>query len=197
MTQPLFTYDEADILLREDGSRGYVGISAVDGLVAAVVAGPARIESDGWLPEIFAGRMPVTAPGTPAHQLVQTILHRHDEVAETLARRPRQYQPIFMHDEGRVITHEWVVGFMAGIGLAADVWTPIMLSSFRAKLAPIFLMHPDGQRIMPAMPQAEADRIKAHNHELIGGAVLVLHKRCANHRYNAPRQNSQRAGWQR
>jgi hypothetical protein len=47
------------------------------------------------------------------------------------------------------------------------------------------------------MPQAEADRIKAHNHELIGGAVLALHKRCANHRYNAPRQNSQQAGWQR
>jgi yecA family protein len=195
MTQPLFTYDEADILLREDGSRGYIGISAIDGLIAAVVAGPARIKTDGWLPEIFAGRVPVTAPGTPAHQLVQTILRRHDDVAETLARRPRQYQPIFMHDEGRMITHEWTVGFMCGIGLAADAWAPIMLSSFRSKLAPIFLMHPDGQRVMPAMPQAEVDRIKAHTHELIGGAVVALHKRCANDRYNAPRQNSQRAAW--
>src|SRR5271156_3981820 len=175
MTQPRFTYDEADILLREDGSRGYVGISAIDGLIAAVVAGPARIETDGWLPEIFAGRMPVTKPGTPAHQLVQTIMRRHDEVAETLARRPGQYQPIFMHDEGRMITHEWTVGFMCGIGLAADAWTPIMLSSFRAKLAPIFLMHPEGQGVMPAMPQAEVDRIKAHTHELIGGAVVALH----------------------
>ena len=63
MTQPRFTYDEADILLREDGSHGYVGISAIDGLIAAVVAGPARVGADCWLPEIFAGRMPVTVPG--------------------------------------------------------------------------------------------------------------------------------------
>jgi hypothetical protein len=101
-----------------------------------------------------------------------------------------------MHDEGRVITHEWTVGFVSGMGLTADAWTPIMLSSFRAKLAPIFLMHPEGQRIMPAMPKAEVDRIKAHSHELIAGAVVALHKRCANDRYSAPRRNSQRAGWQ-
>ena len=39
-------------------------------------------------------------------------MHRHDDVAETLARRPRQYQPIFMHDEGRMIIEEWTLGCM-------------------------------------------------------------------------------------
>ena len=195
MTQPRFTYDEADILLREDGSHGYVGISAIDGMIAAVVAGPARIETNFWLPEIFAGRMPVTAPGTPLHRLVQTILHRHDDVAETLARRPRQYQPIFMHDEGHMIIEEWTLGFIRGLGLAADAWAPIMLSSFRSKLAPIFLIHPDGQRLMPDMSKAELDRIKANAHELIGGAIVALHKHCAKARYGTRRQNSQWAGW--
>ena len=179
MTQPILTYDEADILLREDGSRGYVGISAIDGLIAAVVAGPTRIKSDVWLPEIFAGRTPVTVPDTPEHALVLTILHRHDDVAKTLAQRPRQYQPIFMHDESQTKTDEWALGFMCGISLAADAWAPIMLSSFRVNLAPIFVMQADTQKLMPAMPPAELDRIKANSHELIGGAVVALYKRCA------------------
>lgn len=48
---------------------------------------------------------------------------------------------------------------------------------------------------MPAMPSAEVDRIKAQAHELIGAAVVALHKRCADDRPQAPRQNNRRAGW--
>ena len=41
LTQALFTYDEADIILRADGQSDFVGINAIDGLIAAVAAGPA------------------------------------------------------------------------------------------------------------------------------------------------------------
>jgi yecA family protein len=120
MTSALFTYDEVDEILRGDGVGGYVGINAIDGLVAAVAAGPAYVEPDEWLPEIFNGRVPVTVPGTPNHRLVQTIVHRHDEVADILARRPQTDLPMFMHDQGRVVIEDWTIGFMPGVGNSAS-----------------------------------------------------------------------------
>jgi hypothetical protein len=41
VTQALFTYDEVDEILRLDGHNDYVGLSAIDGLIAVVAAGPA------------------------------------------------------------------------------------------------------------------------------------------------------------
>jgi uncharacterized protein len=128
MTEPLFSYDEVDEILRLDGHNDYVGISAIDGLIAAVVAVPVHIEPAGWLPQIFAGSMPNTVPGTPSHRLVQTILHRHDEVAEILHQRPATNQPMFMNHEGAVITEHWAIGFMLGVGLRPNAWAPIFLS---------------------------------------------------------------------
>ena len=53
MTHELFSYDEADAILRLDGANDYVGISAIDGLIASVVAGPAAMEPSVWLPEVL------------------------------------------------------------------------------------------------------------------------------------------------
>ena len=64
MTHELFSYDEADAILRLDGANDYVGISAIDGLIASVVAGPAAMEPSVWLPEVF-GKTPLQTPGTP------------------------------------------------------------------------------------------------------------------------------------
>ena len=61
------------------------------------------------------------------------ILHRHDEVAETLARRPNAYLPIFMHDDGRVLIEDWTVGFMLGVGKRANAWSK---SYFRTSVRP-------------------------------------------------------------
>lgn len=98
------------LLFREDGSRGYVGISAIDGLIAAVVAGPARIETDGLaarnLRRPHAGR-------SIGLNCVQALPGPRDH--------PRM--------RGRVLNRIWV----GPRRLDAN-----QLSSFRAKLTPIF-----------------------------------------------------------
>ena len=63
MTEWVYDYDELDEILRGDGSAGFVGVSAIDGLIAAAVAGPAALQPTEWLPLIFGGRMPVAPPG--------------------------------------------------------------------------------------------------------------------------------------
>ncbi len=88
MTEWVYGYDELDEILRGDGSAGFVGVSAIDGLIAAVVAGPAALQPMEWLPLIFGGRMPVAPPGTPNQRVVNTIIKRHAEVSEILDIRP-------------------------------------------------------------------------------------------------------------
>ncbi|RRI01752.1 hypothetical protein EH240_13990 [Mesorhizobium tamadayense] len=53
MTSAVYRYDELDQILRGDGHGGYVGVSAIDGLIAALVAGPARLKPGAWLPLIL------------------------------------------------------------------------------------------------------------------------------------------------
>lgn len=58
MIRPALPYDELDEILRGDGRSGYVGLSAIDVLIAAVVAGPRVLPSTTWLPPIFGNEMP-------------------------------------------------------------------------------------------------------------------------------------------
>jgi yecA family protein len=183
LTQALFTYDEADTLLRDVGQTDHVGISAIDGLIAAVAAGPAYIETNEWLSQIFSERTPTQKPGTPAHRLAQTILHRHGEVVKTLAQRPDAYLPLLTNASGRVVMTDWSVGFLHGVGLNVDAWGPLMISGFRrATLAPILSLNPMGRELMLDVPDAELDRIAATAHDAIGGAVIALYRHCANAR---------------
>ncbi|MEW9613406.1 YecA family protein [Shinella sp. S4-D37] len=88
MTRPAVSYDELDEYLRGDGHNDYVGVSAIDGLIAAVVAGPVKIPAHTWLPHVFGGSIPQTRPGSIEERLVNTVLHRHDEVESLLRDAP-------------------------------------------------------------------------------------------------------------
>ena len=100
MTKIAFKYDEFDRILRGKGDTDAVGMSLIDGLIAALVAGPVFVEPQEWLPLIFAGRVPAAAAGTPEHLAVNTIFNRYNEVSTTLADNPTAYSPMFMHDAG-------------------------------------------------------------------------------------------------
>jgi yecA family protein len=178
VTQPLFSYDEADEILRGDGRSGFIGMSAIDGLMASVVAGPAYIPPDDWRPQVL-GETPVNVPGTPQQRLWQTILHHHDEVVEVLAKRPETYIPMFMHDEGRVVIDDWAIGFMLGMGMRGKAWTNIIVSSFRPILAPILSVNDAGRKMMPDISAADLDRTKATAHDHIADAVIALYRHCA------------------
>lgn len=189
MQEPPFSYQELDLILRGAGDEGLVGISAVDGLIAAVVAGPAFVERNEWLRPIIGDRgIAAAVSGSQTQRFVQSIMRRHDDVADALAHRPESYLPIFMHDEGNILAEDWTVGFMMGVGLRAKVWEKIMLSPFRLKLAPIFSVHTVGRRMMPDIPEAELDQIKATAPVAIAAVVAELHQHCADRRSSSRRR---------
>ncbi len=78
-------------------------MSAIDGLLAAVVAGPVAVAPAVWLPNVFGGVVPQSKPGSIEERLVNTVLNRHDEVDHFLSNAPGDYYPIFMHDKRKTI----------------------------------------------------------------------------------------------
>jgi yecA family protein len=172
MSGELYTLDELDEILREDGRSGYVGVSAIDGLIAALVAGPVVVAPETWLPLIFAGKIPDAPEGTSVRRVVDTVLAHQTSVETTLALRPRSYSPIFMHHLGAMIVEDWVIGFMMGFSIAPDAWMPILLSPTRLKLKPIFAAHELGQGFLPDVSKSELSSIQATAHHNIPAATV-------------------------
>ena len=73
-----FTYAELDEILRGTGHSGAIGMSAIDGLIAALVAAPSFVHPEEWIPLVFGGRQPPLHENTPE-------LHALRRVAEILA----------------------------------------------------------------------------------------------------------------
>jgi yecA family protein len=180
-----FTYSELDMLLRGTGRDGFIGISAIDGLIAALVAAPTFVHPDEWLPRIFGGRRRKFQEHSPEHRAVKTIFNRYNEVSSLLADRPADYRPIFMVDEqGKIDAHAWVIGLMLGISLRPDEWGRcILLTKNRALLTPI-LVYADAAAVdlLPDMPVSEKQRHQGSAYQQIAGAVAAVRTICNPYR---------------
>src|SRR3984893_14848830 len=180
-----FTYDELDAILRGAGGHdGAIGMSAIDGLIAALVAAPTFVHPDEWVPLIFGGRRPRMAEGSPEERAVRTVFNRYNEVSTTLAEQPHAYRPIFMIDQdGSVVARDWAVGFMLGIGLRSQEWAGIiLLTEHRSLLTPILVYHDPGKALLPEMPPEETRRRRLTAYHQIPQAVAAIRAICNPHR---------------
>ena len=179
-----FTYAELDEILRGTGRNGALGISAIDGLVAALVAAPSFVHPDKWIPLIFGGRQPPLHENSPELRAVKTIFNRYNEVSETLADRPAAYRPIFMvDDDGSIVARDWAVGFVLGIGLRSEAWGKrILLTKHREVLTPILVYCEGDLDLLPEMTVTEKRRHQATAHQQIPQAVAATRAICNPYR---------------
>lgn len=190
-----FTYDELDELFRgKGGPDGYVGMSSIDGMIAALVAGPSFVPPEEWLPHIFGGKMPKGEPGTVETRAVQTIFNRYNEVSKILSERPADYRPIFMvDDDGGLFVRHWVVGFMLGLGLRGNRWAEIVfMTKHRPLMEPILLCSSDGPDFLFNMPAAERARKRPDAPTKIPAAVAALRNVCNPYRAAEARSNAEK-----
>jgi yecA family protein len=175
-----FTYAELDEILRGTGRTGAIGMSAIDGLIAALVAAPSFVHPDEWIPLIFGGQQPSLHEHSPELRAVKTIFNRYNEVSEILADRPRAYRPIFMvDDEGSIVVRDWAVGFALGIGLRFNEWGKhILLTEHRQVLIPILVYCDGAIDLLPDMPATEKCRRQATGHAEIAPAVAAARTIC-------------------
>jgi len=184
----VFTYAELDEILRGDGRADAIGMSAIDGLIAALVAAPSFVHPDEWIPLIFGGRQPPLHEGSPELGVVKTIFNRYNEVSETLADQPQAYRPIFMiGNDGSIVARDWAVGFMLGIGLRSEEWGKrILLTQHRQVLTPILVYCEGNLDLVPEMPAAEKRQRQATAHQQIAGAVAAARAVCNPYRAAEP-----------
>jgi yecA family protein len=189
-----FTYAELDEILRGTGHTGAIGMSAIDGLIAALVAAPSFVHPDEWIPLIFGGRQPPLDENSPELHAVKTIFNRYNEVSETLADRPQAYRPIFMVDDnGSIVAREWAVGFALGIGWRSKEWGRcILLTEHRHVLAPILVYCEGELDLLPDIPAAEKRRRQTTAHSEIAHAVAAARDICNPHRAAEARQPAKR-----
>jgi yecA family protein len=187
-------FAELDEILRGTGRTGAIGMSAIDGLIAALVAAPSFVHPDEWIPLIFSGRQPPLHENSPELRAVKTIFKRYNEVSEILADRPAAYRPIFMTDgEGSIVVRDWAVGFALGIALRSKEWGRcILLTEHRQVLVPILVYCEGELDLLPDMPAAEKRRRQATAHAEIAQAVADARNICNPYRAAEARQPTKR-----
>jgi yecA family protein len=179
-----FTYAELDEVLRGTGRDGAIGMSAIDGLIAALVAAPSFVHPDEWVKLIFGGRQPAMHENSSEHRVVQTIFNRYNEVSAILADQPDAYRPVFMvDDDGGIVARDWAVGFALGIGLRPEDWGKrILLTKHRQVLTPILVYCDPSIDLLPDMSAAEKRRRQATAHAQIAQAVVAARDICNPYR---------------
>jgi yecA family protein len=179
-----FTYAELDEILRGTGHSGAIGMSAIDGLIAALIAAPSFVHPEEWMPLIFGGRQPPLNEDSPELRAVKTIFNRYNEVSDILADRPQVYRPIFMiEDDGSIVARDWAIGFALGIALRPKEWgESILLTKHRQVLIPILVYCEGELDLLPDMTVAEKHRHRATAHEQISQAVASARDICNPYR---------------
>ena len=182
--------EELELWLASDRApaKGGWNVSAVDGLIAGIVAGPEPVEPAEWTRLIFGAR-PLGEDGDAA---LQAVLDRHAAVARILAAAPAGYAPLLMRtDEGVVLARDWAAGFLAAVRLRLEAWRPLLeAAETGGPLLPILVHVPapgiEG-RIAELPASARQHLAGAYHH--IPTAVAALH---ALHRSAAERRRSRR-----
>jgi uncharacterized protein len=117
-----------------------IGVSFLDGFLAAIIVGPQLVAQSRWLSQIFGAKLPGGQGDRAGEAAVAAIVARHDEILDVLTRRPQDFAPVFMRtDTGEVIAADWSDGFFGAIKLNAAAWQPLVGDPTSMLLMPIFI----------------------------------------------------------
>jgi uncharacterized protein len=115
--------------------EGCLDLSALDGFMAGIIAGPAPAPPCAWLPVVWGEPPPRFDSAAELRLVLRTIRARHDEIAAGLDAVPARYAPVFWEDvAGTRIVDDWVAGFMTALALHPDAWEPALRDAEAAAL---------------------------------------------------------------
>ncbi len=170
-----------DILSKYATDGAILDVSELDGLLTAILSGPAEIEPARWLLAIWGGadNVPRWANERERDRFVNLTLQHMSDVAERLDDYPEQFEPLFgtREEEGQELTivGEWCFGYMRGVGLSNWAALPAEL---QAELDIIALHGTEAQ--FPAVEALSVDDFLA-SVERIKPAALALYQYWTEH----------------
>ncbi|MRW92887.1 UPF0149 family protein [Duganella sp. FT80W] len=138
-------YDQLDELLLAIGPQS-MDVAKLEGLLTALVIGPAEPAPELWLPLVWGG--------AEGNQEAQTLVLRHHAyMREWMQKDPASFEPIY-ECGGNWTVDAWCAGFAAGVQLTADQWAPLRAQQ-PALLLP-FQQPVNAAKVTPAVIQIHA-----------------------------------------
>jgi uncharacterized protein len=117
----------AEFLRKSKGGQA-MNIEEVDGLFAALIAGPEVVPPSEYLPEVFGGDMSDTcefAGLDEANDILGLILRHWNGIAATL-HKGDVHLPILLEDDNGVCQgSDWSRGFMRGVDMRRAAWAEL------------------------------------------------------------------------
>lgn len=139
-------YEQLDELLAALGPQA-LDVAGLEGLLTALVAGPADPEPAAWLPLVWGG-----AAGNAPAEAEALVVRHHAYMRAWLQKDPASFEPIY-ECGGSWTADAWCAGFLAGVQLNHDAWAPLRASQ-PALLAPF--QPPQATKVTPAVIQINA-----------------------------------------
>jgi uncharacterized protein len=160
--------DDLDALLQGLPAESAMNVEGLDGYLTALLVGPPllqRLKSADWLPGVWGGDGPGTAPFTSQKQRKRaaTLVLRHlHAIDQQLRRDADAWEPVFSIAETPerefVDAEDWCVGFLQAVALDAEAWAPLFDSAeLGPALVPIALLGGDDSQLSEADAARLAD----------------------------------------
>ncbi len=134
--QPL-TDDELDeldrFLVEAEGLEDPMDVSMLDGYFAALLSGPNTIMPSEWMRWVWdlerGEGSPEFKSSKQANRIMRLMMRHMNDVTLTLLNEPEHYEPILIESPGAdgpvLVIDEWCEGFMKGVALDAQGWSPL------------------------------------------------------------------------
>ncbi len=105
-------------------------ISAVNGLLTAIIIGPRAIPPNLWLSYVWGQGQPRWQSQQQVEHITSLLVRHLNTVALLLASQPPKYAPLTYtrEEEGRLseIVTDWCFGFLCGVKLDNAAWQPVI-----------------------------------------------------------------------
>jgi uncharacterized protein len=127
--------------------EGLAHLSYTDGLMTAVIVSPELIPPSEWMP-LISGVSEQHTDIKEAQLAVNLVMLQYNKIIETLGSKKKPYKPFFWEDTNkRLITRDWVEGFMFGVSLRREAWTRLLEGDHKPLLTALsILMQHDEDR---------------------------------------------------
>ena len=110
----------------EGMDEGILGLSELDGFLAAVVSGPSAIQPSQWLPVVWGDFEPEWESDEDAQKVIMLMIDIMNSTSSTLMESPKEFKPLFeireVDGKQYSIVDEWCEGYMRGVAITQELW---------------------------------------------------------------------------
>jgi uncharacterized protein len=111
---------------KEQVEGGLAHMSFSNGLITAVIVAPVPIPPTEWMPPLI-GAVEQSEDLADAQMVANLVLLQYNQIFSSFTNKKHPYEPFFWKDkEQKLVTKDWVDGFLYGVDLRREAWKPFM-----------------------------------------------------------------------